>query len=125
MKTFKILYYISLVFLILLVLSKLNLPMISLPKGMQHNTVGELPLVEVMDDGDFFEKDGDEDLTPQNCHCIMRKKCEKKYGNNSWAIAQCYLENCSYCDDLLRQQIATEATAGNWTARKMVEMGWY
>ena len=39
-----------------------NLPPISLPKGAQHNTLGELPIVEVADDGDFYEKDGEEEL---------------------------------------------------------------
>ena len=37
-----------------------KLPPISLPKGAQHNTFGELPFVEVMDDGDFYEEDGEE-----------------------------------------------------------------
>lgn len=38
-----------------------KLPYIILPKGIQHNTIGELPLFEVIDDGDFYEEDGKED----------------------------------------------------------------
>src|SRR3990167_8794501 len=39
---------------------KVKVPAIILPKGAQHNTFGELPIVEAMDDGDFYERDGDE-----------------------------------------------------------------
>lgn len=42
----------------LLLLSKFNLPPIIFPKEAQHKTIGELPIVEIMDDGDFYEKDG-------------------------------------------------------------------
>ena len=48
------------ILMLLIYLSKLNLPPIYLPKIMQHNNIGELPIVEVADDGDFFEKDGKE-----------------------------------------------------------------
>ena len=37
-----------------------KLPYISFPKGAQHNTFGELPIVEMADDGNFFEIDGEE-----------------------------------------------------------------
>jgi len=38
----------------------LPLPQIELPKFAQHNTFGELPIVEMMDDGAFAEVDGAE-----------------------------------------------------------------
>ena len=53
--------FIATVLTALMFLEKIKLPMIFLPKGAQHNTIGELPIVEVMDDGDFYEKDGDEE----------------------------------------------------------------
>ena len=47
--------------LLVSVFQRVKLPSISLPKGAQHNTFGELPVVEAMDDGDFYEKDGSEE----------------------------------------------------------------
>ena len=72
-----------------------KLPPISLPKGAQHNTIGELPFVEVMDDGDFYEEDGAEDWShydscvgavtsqcKENVGCIedVKKACKQKNG---------------------------------------------
>ena len=54
-----------------------NLPQIKLPKAMQHNTIGELPIVEVADDGDVYIENGDEDLTPQNCPAVVEEECRK------------------------------------------------
>ncbi len=59
-------YYISFAIIILLYITvvvvekKYRLPQITLPKGAQHNTIGELPIVEMADDGVFAEIDGAE-----------------------------------------------------------------
>ena len=44
----------------MVLISSADLPLVVLPKGAQHNTFGELPIVEILDDGDFFEIDGAE-----------------------------------------------------------------
>lgn len=41
-------------------LQQMNLPNIELPQVVQHRTFGELPIVEMADDGVFAEKDGAE-----------------------------------------------------------------
>ena len=38
-----------------------KLPSIALPEAAHHNTIGELPIVEMADDGVFAEEDGVED----------------------------------------------------------------
>lgn len=47
----------------ILSLNNKSLPTIKLPRAMQHNTFGELPVVEIWDDGDFFVENGDEDYS--------------------------------------------------------------
>lgn len=62
-----------------------DLPYITLPKGAQHNTLGELPIVEVIDDGDYNEVDGEEE--PQFCDEIAWFTCTLKFGH-SYAVSQ-------------------------------------
>ncbi len=59
-KDYIFLIIIILNIIILITLNYMKLPSIMLPKFAQHNTLGELPIVEVADDGDFYEKDGEE-----------------------------------------------------------------
>jgi len=85
-----------------------------LPKGAQHNTIGELPFVEVMDDGDFYENDGDENLTVNNCNKKMMESCK---GN-----AGCYLQKVKICENLQRQQTFSAIARGDFTASWLVFM---
>ena len=59
---FRILIFILLCWCVfgLAILQPKNLPSIILPKFAQHKTIGELPFIEMMDDGDFYEMDGSE-----------------------------------------------------------------
>lgn len=56
-----------------------KLPMISLPKGAQHNNFGELPVVEAWDDGDFYEKDGEEEIVRQKKIRETQLRLESEY----------------------------------------------
>jgi len=62
--------------------AKYNLPPISLPKLAQHNTFGELPIVEMMDDGVFAEVDGAEyEVNNYWCDELNRGfTCSLKFG---------------------------------------------
>lgn len=63
----------------LIILNHKDLPPITLPAEFQHKTIGELPVVEVMDDGDFYEKDGDEDKyydVANACYQAMSAQCD-------------------------------------------------
>ncbi|HEY9874552.1 MAG TPA: hypothetical protein V6D12_14015 [Candidatus Obscuribacterales bacterium] len=61
-----VIYWIV-IFLIFLAFSffikDFKFPPIQLPRSAQHNTLGELPVVEVMDDGDYYERDGEENFS--------------------------------------------------------------
>ena len=57
-----------------------ELPKIMLPKAMQHNTIGELPIVEMADDGVFSEIDGTEHRDrgkrwEEMCYASVSKAC--------------------------------------------------
>ncbi len=54
-------------------------PQISLPEAAHHNTIGELPFVEVMDDGDFYEVDGAEEKGRKDRLREYQYKLESKY----------------------------------------------
>lgn len=103
-----------------------NLPNIILPEIAHHNTIGELPFVEAMDDGDFFEMDGDEDLTAYNCSNKAwgkcRKYCEDYLPKDLFCTSRCALPRLDYCDRLQDKQLRASATAGNFTAKWMVFM---
>lgn len=58
-----------------------KLPSILFPKGAQHNTFGELPIVEIADDGVFSEIDGEEyaDIRKrkiESCLGVVKKSCD-------------------------------------------------
>jgi len=105
-------------------LSKYSLSNIILPKSAQHNTIGELPFVEAMDDGDFYEVDGDEDLTAYNCNRIMSERCDKECSawwkkGDKMCNARCYLGSVGRCDLLHKKQQNALLAAGSYTARWM------
>jgi len=63
-------------------LSKYSLPQITLPKLAQHNTFGELPIVEMADDGVFAEVNGAE-AEYASIWCDELKRgftCQLKFG---------------------------------------------
>ena len=64
-----------------------NLPAIVLPEFMQHNTIGELPFVEVMDDGDFYEVDGEEGKHKSFWCDEVGFTCNLKFGQ-SYGVAR-------------------------------------
>lgn len=114
---------VGLTVLMLVCISFEKLPNIELPTFAHHNTIGELPFVEVMDDGDFYERDGDEGLTAQNCNNRISDECEylckKKVFKSEMCSARCYLGNLYKCDDLKEKQSQASLAAGNYTARWM------
>jgi len=59
------------------------LPQISLPKSAQHNTIGELPIVEMADDGVFAEVDGAEVIyqtqRKNSCQGALESHCDWIY----------------------------------------------
>lgn len=63
-------------FCIYCVLPHDKLPPILLPKGAQHNTIGELPIVEMADDGVFAEKDGEEYSRKRHCISAVSSSCD-------------------------------------------------
>ena len=74
-----------------------KLPSISLPKGAQHNTLGELPFVEVMDDGNFYEIDGEEN---DSCWEYARKEFKNIRSEvNDWY--KYYLKDKSFKEKLV------------------------
>ena len=60
-----------------------KLPYISFPKGAQHNTFGELPIVEMADDGDIYEVDGAED---DQCLKYAQDEKEKLFKESDKAV---------------------------------------
>jgi hypothetical protein len=75
---------IVVVFLILLAIwiifsDRIKMPKIVFPKAAHHNTIGELPIVEIMDDGDFYEKDGDEERLREKKVFLLQEKIKTKY----------------------------------------------
>lgn len=52
-------------------------PQIKLPRQIQHKTIGELPVFEMMDDGDFYEQDGMEGIYYSADECRKRKSGEE------------------------------------------------
>ena len=56
-----------------------NLPVIKLAKEFQHKTIGELPFVEVWDDGDFYEIDGQEENGREKRLNEYKLKLESEY----------------------------------------------
>ena len=101
-------------FILWVVLPHDRLPYISFPKGAQHNTFGELPIVETMDDGELFIEDGDENITIHNCNKKVMEKCKNNAG--------CYLDSVVVCDNLQKQQLYADAAAGHLTAMLIVFM---
>ena len=70
-------------------LDVMKLPSIELPQFVQHQTFGELPIVEMADDGVFAEKDGDE-YTVTSQWCDEQKvmfTCSLKFGQ-SYSVAR-------------------------------------
>ena len=59
-----------------------NLPQIKLPKAMQHNTIGELPIVEMADDGVFAEVDGVEENYRKKIYYRNRTQAERVMSGN-------------------------------------------
>ena len=120
--------HLTLIILVLVFLGlsilPIKLPSISLPKGAQHNTIGELPFVEVMDDGDFYEIDGGEggygkciesgfnkcndilekssriwtDAIESNCWNNVQESCSMSYRNE--LKKECIRPLIWYCDDM-------------------------
>lgn len=77
MKKFWIIF--SIFFLIGIYVSGKATIQIILPKGAQHNTIGELPIVEMADDGNFYEKDGAEEAERKLKIEILQDKIENRY----------------------------------------------
>jgi len=73
----------------LMMTARHDLPQISLPKFAQHNTFGELPVVEMMDDGVFSEVDGAEyEYNSHWCDELNRGfTCDLKFGM-SYTVAR-------------------------------------
>ena len=81
-----------------------------LTKDFQH-TVGELPIVEMFDDGDVYEFDGQENWNSQNCNSNLSNSCDKRY-NNTYNSTKCYLNNIYYCKNLQKQSIKSACYEG-------------
>ena len=81
-----------------------------LPKDFQH-TVGELPIIEIFDDGDVYEFEGQENWDSQNCNSNLSNSCNKKY-NNINNSTKCYLDNVYYCDNLQKQSVKSYCYKG-------------
>ena len=66
----------------LMMTQRYSLPQITLPKFAQHNTIGELPIVEMADDGVFAEVDGKEaEIASYWCDELNRGfTCQLKFG---------------------------------------------
>jgi len=92
----------------LLGLSKYSLPNIIFPKSAQHNTIGELPIVEMADDGVFAEVDGAESTVDE----IMEKERKRQAERRATRADRCYGVISSVCGyyykDKSRRQVRRE-----------------
>lgn len=97
---------IAWIFIIIIILSCFsnNLPSISLPKDAQHNTFGELPIVEVMDDGNFYEVDGQENWSYyDSCVAALNSQCGDNDDCKKDVIKACRRKNgIPKCDVLTK-----------------------
>jgi len=104
----KILGIIILVIMAFITVFLLNnrLPQITLPEAMHHNTIGELPFVEVMDDGNFYEVDGAEEIARKEkakaLNFIISMEyadCIRKVENKCKNGITCYRKYKNECDE--------------------------
>lgn len=108
----KIFFIFGSVALLIFILSKLpKSPQIIFHKSLQHNTIGELPIVELADDRVFAENDGEETFsTTEHCYSVLSKECEKMKEYKLNECQQRAQKICEYtlgdpsCDLLIKEK---------------------
>lgn len=101
----------------LVIVGVMELPQISLPKFAQHNTIGELPIVEMADDGVFAEIDGAEATYTE----LRKKDIARQAERRATRADRCYGVASSVCEYYYKNKTKRQVRREQRKYRKCID----